>query len=667
MNNIKSRIDKLRKELHQHNYNYYVKASPVISDREFDQMMEELMALEGEHPEWDDVNSPSRRVGSDVTKGFEQVAHRYAMLSLMNSYSTEEVGEFWGRVSRGLEGEPFELVCELKYDGSGIALIYEEGRLVRAVTRGDGRVGDDVTANVRTIRNIPLVLEGEDVPAWVELRGEIVMEWGVFEELNERRAAAGEQLLANPRNATAGTLKLLDSRVVAERKLTSYIYYMLGDDLPSDSHYENMERARAWGFNVSDATRRCGSMEEVQEYLTHWDAERVHLPVATDGVVIKVDSLAQQRALGATSKAPRWAVAYKFETEQAVTRLEGVTYQVGRTGAVTPVAELEPVLLSGTTVRRASLYNEDAMEALDLHLGDRVFVEKGGEIIPKIVAVDVEARFMVGDRLRFAKRCPECGAELVRLEGEAIHYCPNSAGCPPQIRGKVEHFVARRAMDIAMGPETVALLFSEGLIGDVAGLYDLQFAQLANLDRWGETSARNLLASIEASQEVPFERVLFALGIRFVGETVAQKLAAAFSDMDALASASVEELMAVDEIGVRIAESVRAWMEVSENRALIERLRSAGVQLKVSEAALAERSDKLEGKTVVISGRFTEHSRDEYKAMIVQHGGKNTGSVSRRTDYLLAGEGMGPKKKQQAEELGVTVLTEQEFLSLISE
>ena len=667
MNNIKSRIDKLRKELHQHNYNYYVKASPVISDREFDRMMEELMALEGEHPEWDDVNSPSKRVGSDVTKGFEQVAHRYAMLSLMNSYSTEEVGEFWGRVSRGLGDEQFELVCELKYDGSGIALIYEEGRLVRAVTRGDGRVGDDVTANVRTIRNIPLVLEGEDVPAWVELRGEIVMEWGVFEELNERRAAAGEQLLANPRNATAGTLKLLDSRVVAERKLTSYIYYMLGDDLPSDSHYENMERARAWGFNVSDATRRCGSMEEVQEYLTHWDAERVHLPVATDGVVIKVDSLAQQRALGATSKAPRWAVAYKFETEQAVTRLEGVTYQVGRTGAVTPVAELEPVLLSGTTVRRASLYNEDAMEALDLHLGDRVFVEKGGEIIPKIVAVDVEARFMVGDRLRFAKRCPECGAELVRLEGEAIHYCPNSAGCPPQIRGKVEHFVARRAMDIAMGPETVALLFSEGLIGDVAGLYDLQFAQLANLDRWGETSARNLLASIEASKEVPFERVLFALGIRFVGETVAQKLAAAFSDMDALASASVEELMAVDEIGVRIAESVRAWMEVSENRALIERLRSAGVQLKVSEAALAERSDKLEGKTVVISGRFTEHSRDEYKAMIVQHGGKNTGSVSRRTDYLLAGEGMGPKKKQQAEELGVTVLTEQEFLSLISE
>lgn len=665
MNSIKQKIEQLRDMLHKHNYNYYVLSSPEISDREFDELMSELTDLEAKYPEFADDNSPTKRVGSDINKSFNQVEHRFPMLSLQNTYSEGEVIDFLGRVSRGLN-EEFQLVCELKFDGTSISLYYENGRLVQAVTRGDGRQGDDVTANVRTIRNVPLVLKGDNIPEYVELRGEILMPWDVFEALNREREQQEEPLFANPRNAASGTLKQQDSRVVASRKLTSYVYYMLGDDLPTNSHYENMQLARNWGFNVSETTRRCKSPDEVFEFLKYWDAERKHLPVATDGVVIKVDSLDQQRSLGSTSKFPRWAIAYKFETEQAVTRLESVSYQVGRTGAVTPVANLEPVLLSGTTVRRASLYNEDAMEALDLYLGDMVLVEKGGEIIPKIVGVDKEARFMIGDKVSFARRCPECATELVRYPGEAAHYCPNADGCPPQIRGRVEHFVARRAMNITIGPETINLLFDKGLIEDASGLYKLQFEQLVNLERWGEASANNLLVSIETSKEVPYERVLFAMGIRFVGETVAQKLAVAFTDIDRLAAATIEELMAVDEIGQRIAESVRDYFDDENHLVFVERLRAAGLQMALSEEVLSLRTEKLSGLTIVISGKFSLHSRDEYKKMIVQHGGKNTGSISKNTNYVLAGENMGPKKLEQAEKLGVRILSEKEFLQLLS-
>ena len=665
MNSIKQKIEHLRDLLHKHNYNYYVLSSPKISDREFDELMSELTDLEAKYPEFADDNSPTKRVGSDINKSFNQVEHRYPMLSLQNTYSEGEVIDFWGRVSRGLN-EEFQMVCELKFDGTSISLYYENGKLVQAVTRGDGRQGDDVTANVRTIRNVPLVLRGDNIPEYVELRGEILMPWNVFEALNREREQQEEPLFANPRNAASGTLKQQDSRVVASRKLTSYVYYMLGDDLPTESHYENMQMARNWGFNVSESTRRCKSPEDVFEFLKYWNVERKHLPVATDGVVIKVDSLSQQRNLGSTSKFPRWAIAYKFETEQSVTRLESVSYQVGRTGAVTPVANLEPVLLSGTTVRRASLYNEDAIEALDLHLGDMVFVEKGGEIIPKIMGVDKEARFMMGDKVRFAHRCPECGTELIRYPGEAAHYCPNADGCPPQIRGRVEHFVARRAMNIATGPETISLLFDKGLIEDASSLYKLKFEQLVNLERWGEASANNLLESIEASKEVPYERVLFAMGIRFVGETVAQKLTAAFIDIDQLAAATLEELMSVDEIGQRIAESVRDYFDDENHLAFVERLRAAGLQMALSEEVLSLRTDTLSGLTIVISGKFSLHSRDEYKKIIAQHGGKNTGSISKNTNYVLAGENMGPKKLEQAKKLGVKILSEEEFLQLLS-
>ena len=665
MNSIKQKIEHLRDLLHRHNHKYYVLSSPEISDREFDELMSELTDLEAKYPEFADDNSPTKRVGSDINKSFNQVEHRFPMLSLQNTYSEGEVIDFLGRVSRGLN-EEFQLVCELKFDGTSISLYYENGKLVQAVTRGDGRQGDDVTANVRTIRNVPLVLKGDNIPEYVELRGEILMPWDVFEALNREREQQEEPLFANPRNAASGTLKQQDSRVVASRKLTSYVYYMLGDDLPTNSHYENMQLARNWGFNVSESTRRCKSPEDVFEFLKYWNVERKHLPVATDGVVIKVDSLSQQRNLGSTSKFPRWAIAYKFETEQSVTRLESVSYQVGRTGAVTPVANLEPVLLSGTTVRRASLYNEDAIEALDLHLGDMVFVEKGGEIIPKIMGVDKEARFMMGDKVRFAHRCPECGTELIRYPGEAAHYCPNADGCPPQIRGRVEHFVARRAMNIATGPETISLLFDKGLIEDASSLYKLKFEQLVNLERWGEASANNLLESIEASKEVPYERVLFAMGIRFVGETVALKLAAAFTDIDQLAAATLEELMAVDEIGQRIAESVRDYFDDENHLAFVERLRAAGLQMALCEEVLSLRTDTLSGLTIVISGKFSLHSRDEYKKMIAQHGGKNTGSISKNTNYVLAGENMGPKKLEQAKKLGVKILSEEEFLQLLS-
>lgn len=664
MKSVKQQIEALRRELHEHNYNYYVLSRPVISDFEFDRMMKELTGLEAAHPEYHDPNSPSVRVGSDLSNSFTQVPHRFPMLSLQNTYSEGEVADFYNRVQRGLN-EEFEIVCELKYDGTSISLVYENGRLTRAVTRGDGTKGDDVTANARTIRNVPLILKGGDVPDYLEARGEIVMPWSSFEALNKERAEQGEPLFANPRNATSGTMKMLDSRVVASRGLESYIYNITADPMPTHSHYDNLARAKRWGLNVSDSTRRCRTMEEVFDFLKQWDIERKSLPVMTDGIVLKVDSLSQQRNLGATSKFPRWSIAYKFNAEQAVTRLESVTYQVGRTGAVTPVANLEPVLLSGTTVKRASLYNEDAIEALDLHIGDQVYVEKGGEIIPKITGVNKEARFLIGDKITFAKRCPDCGTPLVRNEDEAVHYCPNSEGCPPQIKGRVEHFVSRRAMDITIGPETISLLYDKALIHDAADLYALRFEDLVNLERWGETSANNLIESIRKSKQVSYERVLFALGIRFVGETVARKLAQAFPTIDQLKQASEEQLMSVDEIGERIARSVTGYFEKPEAVDFVNRLRQHGLQFSLSEELLSARTEKLEGLTIVISGTFELHSRDEYKAMILQNGGKNSGSVSKKTDYILAGDNMGPAKLEKARKLGVKIINEKDFLTML--
>jgi DNA ligase (NAD+) len=664
MKSVKQQIEALRRELHEHNYNYYVLSRPVISDFEFDRMMKELTELEAAHPEYRDPNSPSVRVGSDLSNSFTQVPHRFPMLSLQNTYSEEEVADFYNRVQRGLN-EEFEIVCELKYDGTSISLVYENGRLTRAVTRGDGTKGDDVTANARTIRNVPLILKGGDVPDYLEARGEIVMPWSSFEALNKERAEQGEPLFANPRNATSGTMKMLDSRVVASRGLESYIYNITADPMPTHSHYDNLARAKRWGLNVSDSTRRCRTMEEVFDFLKQWDIERKSLPVMTDGIVLKVDSLSQQRNLGATSKFPRWSIAYKFNAEQAVTRLESVTYQVGRTGAVTPVANLEPVLLSGTTVKRASLYNEDAIEALDLHIGDQVYVEKGGEIIPKITGVNKEARFLIGDKITFAKRCPDCGTPLVRNEDEAAHYCPNSEGCPPQIKGRVEHFVSRRAMDITIGPETISLLYDKGLIHDAADLYALRFEDLVNLERWGETSANNLIESIRKSKQVSYERVLFALGIRFVGETVARKLAQAFPAIDQLKQATGEQLMSVDEIGERIAQSVTGYFEKPESIDFVNRLRQHGLQFSLSEELLSARTEKLDGLTIVISGTFELHSRDEYKAMILQNGGKSSGSVSKKTDYILAGDNMGPAKLEKARKLGVKIINEKDFLKML--
>lgn len=664
MESVKQQIDALRSQLHEHNYNYYVLSHPAISDFEFDRLMRQLIDLEAAYPEYQDPNSPSVRVGSDINNNFTQVTHQFPMLSLQNTYSEGEVADFYNRVKRTLN-EAFEIVCELKFDGTSISLVYEGGRLTRAVTRGDGRKGDDVTANVRTIRNIPLVLKGDDVPSYLEVRGEILMPWSSFDALNKERAEQEEPLFANPRNAASGTLKMQDSRVVASRKLESYIYSMLGDSLPLRSHFENMTLAREWGLNVSDTMRKCNTLEEIFAYLKEWDIARKNLPVITDGVVLKVDSLMQQRNLGATSKFPRWSIAYKFNAEQAITRLESVSYQVGRTGAVTPVANLDPVLLSGTTVKRASLYNEDAILALDLHIGDMVYVEKGGEIIPKITAVDKEARFLLGDKITFTRKCPDCGTPLVRNEDEAVHYCPNNDGCPTQIKGRIEHFVTRKAMDITIGPETINLLYDKGLIRDAADLYLLRFDDLAGLERWGETSANNLLGSIEKSKSIPYERVLYALGIRFVGETVAQKLAQAFPDIDQLTQATVEQLITVDEIGERIARSVTAYFANPLYSGFVQRLRQYGLQFALSEEALALKTDKLEGLTIVISGTFELHSRDEYKAMILQNGGKNSGSVSKNTDYILAGDNMGPAKLEKAGKLGVKIIDEQTFLEML--
>lgn len=664
MNEIE-RIDRLREELHQHNYNYYVLNAPVISDREFDMLMKELQDLESKHPEHFDENSPSMRVGSDINKDFTQVQHKYPMLSLGNTYSEADVKDFYERVRKALN-EPFEICCEMKFDGTSISLTYEDGKLVRAVTRGDGVQGDDVTDNVKTIRTIPLVLKGDSYPKEFEIRGEILMPWNVFEELNREREAREEPLFANPRNAASGTLKLQNSAAVAARHLDAYLYYLLGDNLPCDGHYENLQEAARWGFKTSDITRKVQTLEEVFEFINYWDVERKNLPVATDGIVLKVNSLRQQRNLGYTAKSPRWAIAYKFQAEQALTRLHTVSYQVGRTGAITPVANLDPVQLSGTVVKRASLHNADIIQSLDLHINDMVYVEKGGEIIPKITGVDITQRQPDSQKVTFITHCPECGSPLVRYEDEAAHYCTNETACPPQIKGKIEHFISRRAMNIeGLGPETVDQFYQHGLIHNAADLYDLTEDQLIGLERMGKKSAQNIIQGIEQSKQVPFERVLFALGIRFVGETVAKKLAKAMHSIDKLANATLDELIQLDEIGGKIAQSILNYFANEANRDLIEHLRRAGVQLALTEETLSAQTDKLKGMSIVISGVFAKHSRDEYKQMIEQNGGKNVGSISSKTSFILAGENMGPSKLEKAQKLGVRIIDENEFLQML--
>ena len=731
-NNERDRIVQLRKELHEHNHRYYVLNQPTIGDMEFDMMMRELQDLEAKYPDMADPNSPTQRVGSDLNQEFRQVEHKYPMLSLANTYSEAEVEDFYNSVKKGLGDEEFEICCELKYDGLSISLVYEDGKLVRAVTRGDGVRGDDVTANVRTIRSIPLVVSVDKMTseqvdklsdleannsstrqlvnsstevATFEIRGEILMPWKVFEQLNAEREAAGEPLFANPRNAASGTLKSQNSSVVASRKLDAYLYYMLGESLPFDGHYENLMAAKEMGFKVECLTpnpspkgegsgnilsspnshlssnippqgedrrgvgtlKKVRTLQEIYDFIKYWDVERKNLPVATDGIVLKVNSLRQQRALGYTAKSPRWAIAYKFKAERERTKLLEVTYQVGRTGAITPVANMEPVQLAGTTVKRATLNNEDFIRSFDLHLGDYVYVEKGGEIIPKIVGVDTEARTEGLEPVRFITHCPECGAELVRYEGEAAYYCPNDACCPPQIKGRIEHFISRKAMNIdSLGPETIDDYYRQGLIKNIADLYLIQVQQI-NGDGSREKSARKVVQSIEASKSVPFERVVFALGIRFVGETSAKILARKFKTMDALQAATAEQLVEADGIGDVIAGSIVSYFANPDNQAIISRLREYGLQMQLSEEQLAGQSDKLAGMSIVISGVFQKHSRDEYKTMIEQHGGKNVGSISAKTSFILAGDNMGPAKLQKAEKLGVRIVSEEEFLGILNE
>jgi DNA ligase (NAD+) len=661
------KIDQLRKELEDHNYKYYVLTRPEISDFDFDMKLRELEKLEAEFPEFADPYSPTQRVGSDISKAFEQVEHRYPMLSLSNAYSEGEIIDFDNRIKK-LIGEDFEYVCELKFDGSSISLLYENGKLVRAVTRGDGVKGDDVTSNVRTIRSIPLVLRGADYPEVFEIRGEIVMPFRVFEELNKQREEAGEPLFANPRNSAAGTLKMQDPSIVASRKLDAYFYSLMGDNLPADGHFENLKKASEWGFRISDATRICRNLDEVFNYLHKWDLERHKVPVATDGVVIKVNSRRLQEELGFTAKSPRWAVAYKFKAESAATILKSVSYQVGRTGAVTPVANLDPVQIAGTVVKRASLHNADIIKNLDLHLNDTVFVEKGGEIIPKITGVDAEKRHPMALPVEFIEKCPECGTPLVRNDGEAAHYCPNETGCPPQIKGKMEHFVSRKAMDIdGLGQETLELLYNQGLAKSIADLYLLKKEQLSGLERMGEKSAQRILDGLEESKKAPFERVLFALGIRYVGETVAKKLAKEVHSIDNLRRKTKEELTEIDEIGDRIAESILDFFSKPAHLEMIEFLKKQGLQLQLSEEVLSNRTEKLKGLSIVISGTFEKHSRDELKQLIEQNGGKNVGSISKKTNYVLAGENMGPSKLEKAEKLGIPIISEEVFLKMLGD
>lgn len=661
----KQRILQLRKELHEHNYKYYVLNQPEISDQDFDFMMHELQDLEAKHPEMADPNSPTQRVGSDLNHEFSQVAHKYPMLSLANTYNEQDVAEWYDSVKRGLNGEDFEVCCEMKYDGLSISLTYVDGKLVRGVTRGDGVHGDDVTDNVKTIRCIPLVLPGTGYPNEFEIRGEILMPWKVFERLNAEREAAEEPLFANPRNAASGTLKSQNSALVASRQLDSYLYYLLGEDLPCDGHYENLQEAARWGFKISQGMKKVKTLQEIYDYINYWDAERKNLPVATDGIVLKVNSLRQQRSLGFTAKSPRWAIAYKYKAERACTRLNEVTFQVGRTGAVTPVANMDPVQLAGTTVKRATLNNEDFIRSFDLHIGDYVYVEKGGEIIPKIVGVDIDRRPIIAQPVSFITHCPECGTRLVRYEGESAWYCPNDAGCPPQIKGRIEHFISRRAMNIdSIGPETVDDFYRQGLVRNVADLYTIDVQQI-NGDGSRQKSAMKIIKGIEASKQVPFERVVFALGIRFVGETSAKLLARHFKDVDSLMGAKLDDLTEIDGIGEVMAKSIMTYFANPQNRDIVERLRGYGLQMALGKDQTAVASDKLAGKSIVISGVFLHHSRDEYKQLIEQHGGKNVGSISGKTSFILAGDNMGPSKLQKAEKLGIPLVSEDDFLKII--
>lgn len=664
MTNIEQQILALREQLNNYNYHYYVLSKPLISDFEFDKLLAELQQLENEYPQFFDPNSPTQRVGSDINQDFTQVKHIYPMLSLGNTYNEGEVADFYNRVAKALNA-PFEIVCELKYDGTSISLTYENGELVRAVTRGDGEKGDDVTANVRTIRSIPLKLQG-DFPDKFEIRGEILMPWKVFEELNKEREAQEEPLFANPRNAASGSLKLQNASEVAKRKLDAYLYYMLGENLPADTHAGCLQAAAKFGFKISDAVKVCRSLPEVMDYIQYWDTERKNLPVATDGIVLKVNSLVQQKNLGYTAKSPRWAIAYKFQAERALTTLQSVSYQVGRTGAITPVANLDPVQLSGTVVKRASLHNADIINQLDLHIGDKVYVEKGGEIIPKITGVETSIRDLFAEKVEFITVCPECGTPLVRDEGEAAHYCPNEANCPPQIKGKMTHFVSRKAMNIdGLGEETIDLIYRNGLAKNIADLYTLKLIDLALLDRLGDKSGRKILTSLEKSKSVPFERVLYSLGIRYVGETVAKKLASALENIDKIMSATAAELACIDEIGEVIAQSVEDYFKEPTNRELVERLRSYGLQMEISKDKAALKTDKLSGKIIVISGTFEKHSREELKELIELNGGKNSSSISSKTSFILAGDNMGPAKEEKANKLGIKMISEDEFLELI--
>lgn len=665
-NEIEQQIHNLRERLNKHNFRYYVLNDPSVSDFQYDTMMKDLQALEALHPEFADPTSPSQRVGSDLNQSFKSVKHKYPMLSLGNTYSEEELKDFDNRIKKGLTAD-YEYVCELKFDGTSISLTYEHGILVRAVTRGDGEKGDDVTENVKTIRSIPLKLQGNDYPDELEIRGEIVMPFKVFESLNKARIEDGEEPFANPRNSAAGSLKMQNSSEVAKRRLDAFFYYIPTDNLFLDGHFENLQKAKEWGFKISDTTEKCSSIDEVFNYIKDWEIKKSDLDFAIDGIVIKINSLQQQRQLGFTAKSPRWAISYKFKAETACTRLMEVTFQVGRTGAVTPVANLEPVQLAGTTVKRASLHNADIIQGLDLRLNDMVYVEKGGEIIPKIVGVDKDARFMENIPVRFISHCPECKSELIRYEGEAAHYCPNQMGCPPQIKGRIEHFISRKAMNIdGIGAETVDLFYQQGMVNDVSDLYTLQKNDIALLERLGEKSAENIMRGLEASKHVPFEKVLFALGIRFVGATVAKKLALAMVNIDNLRNASIDELMAIDEIGLRIAQSVKDYFENDKNDELIERLREHGLQFELDDAVLSNRTDILKGKTLVISGTFIKYSRDELKKMIEDNGGKNTASISKKTDYLLGGDGVGPSKMEKVTKLGIPIINEDDFLAMIN-
>lgn len=666
MDPVKKKIEELSKQLEEHNYNYYVLSNPVISDFEFDQQMEELIKLEKAHPEFLSPDSPSQRVGGQITKEFKTVRHKYAMLSLGNTYSEEELVDFDERVKKGLHG-PYEYVCELKYDGVAIGLTYIDGKLERAVTRGDGEQGDDVTVNVKTIKSIPLRLRGSGHPKEFEIRGEIFMTRSSFNKINNEREEIGEPPLANPRNAASGTLKMQDSNVVAKRKLSCYFYFMLGENLPFKSHYENLQVAKEWGFRVPDSIIKTNNLQGVFDFINKWDKERTNLEFEIDGVVLKINSYEQQRMLGLTSKSPRWAISYKFKAQRVSTVLKSISYQVGRTGAITPVANLQPVLLAGTTVKRASLHNADIIEKLDVRIGDTVFVEKGGEIIPKVIAVDESKRAELSVKTEYIQNCPECGTRLIRNEGEAIHYCPNELGCPPQVIGKMVHFVGRKAMDIdSLGGETISQLYEHKLISNIADIYTLKKEDLLNLERMAEKSVNNLLEGIEASKQVPFERVLYAIGIRHVGETTAKKLAFSFKNIKALANANVEELLEVGDIGERIATTIVAYFKDPRIVEMINRLRSYGLQFELSENQLTDTSDKLKNLSFVVSGVFSKFSRDELKKAIEQNGGKNVGAISGKTNYVIAGENMGPEKLKKAEKLGIKILSEDDFIKMIN-